>query len=234
MCKRWLGGSQRSLLWRTCIVWGSCVFKRRVFLPALRLLSCPALPPLVGLYFWAHKELLLMANLSLVQLFWQGTLSTSTSFQRTCSRLGEVWLCGCTCSSAFGIEHIPSGSFSVGSGAALAGLGEDFLICRNYNLEAGVAPLSEAKATGRWRSCDEDVVGDNALPGTHRVDGVLTGRTIDFAISTPSIRAHEGAMQGCCGLPCSGGHHSRAGNVGCSWARTRSGKQHWLSGGLHV
>ena len=68
-------------------------------------------------------------------------------------------------------------------------LGEDVMICGDFNLTVSQHPFVAAVMSGRWRSSDEDVIGDLVLPGTHRINGELTGRNIDFAISTRAVPA---------------------------------------------
>ena len=73
--------------------------------------------------------------------------------------------------------------------AWLAQTGEDCMIMGDFNLEASQWPISAALACGRWRSCDEDLLG-SSIPGTHRAEnGQATARCIDFALCTPHVCA---------------------------------------------
>ena len=51
----------------------------------------------------------------------------------------------------------------------------------------GLEALAGYLVCGRWRSCDEDLLG-SLIPGTHRAeDGRATGGCIDFALCTPHV-----------------------------------------------
>lgn len=70
----------------------------------------------------------------------------------------------------------------------VAACGEDTVIMGDFNLETRCWPISNALASGQWRSCDELVCGDRVLCGTHRTAaGAYTGVVIDYGLCTPRL-----------------------------------------------
>ena len=74
----------------------------------------------------------------------------------------------------------------------LAETGEEAVILGDFNLEISNWPISSAQACGRWRACDEIILGDNLGEGTFRnADGKYSGRNIDFGLVTPHVHVCE-------------------------------------------